>query len=251
MLKTLIEHNAGYYSIISNLEKRPWGRMFYNPQNPEHLDSNHAEGLNTTPGNLSMVLDELEAFYRLHDLLPTIRVNQFDSPKNIEAELIRRGYTVRPASYRKMLWDNIPSIPVMRPGLTVERVEAHNRAEALHILSGEKSWGTPEILAKVFAREFDHPEVQYYLVRKDAMPAAIGFLFYQGVLARVENIRTLPSYRGQGCAAALIKHMQSEFTFRGGRGLYLLAGDAVMGLYEKCGFADMGEVEEINAFLPK
>lgn len=249
MLKTLLEHNAGYYAIISNLKQRPWGRIFYNPDNAEHIDSNHAEGFNTPPGKITHILDEVEEFYRQHGLLSQVRVNQFDPP-GIEAELLRRGYTVRPASYRIMLWDNIPSQPVMRPGITVERVGAHNRAEALHILSGEKSWGSPEILAHVFKREFDHTDVQYYLARKGGVPAAVGFLFYQGALARVENIRTAPTHRGNGCAAALIRHMQSEFTARGGRGLYLLAGDAVMGLYHKCGFVDMGEIQEINAFLP-
>jgi len=251
MLKRLVEHNAGYYAIISNLEQRPWGRMFYNLDNPGHIDSNHAEGLNTTPGKLPLVLDEVEEFYTSHGLVPRIRINQLDLPTDIEPTLLNRGYIVRPASYRIMLWDNIPSEPLMRPGITVEKVEAHNRAESLRILSGEKSWGTPEILATTFAREFTHPEVDYYLVRYDEVPAATGFLFNQGDLARVENVRTLPKFRGLGCAAALIRHMQSKYTSGGGRGLYLLAGDAVRGLYQKHGFVEIGEIQELNAFLPK
>ena len=32
MLKTLAEHNSKYYAAISNVEVRPWGRMYYNTQ---------------------------------------------------------------------------------------------------------------------------------------------------------------------------------------------------------------------------
>jgi len=251
LLKRLVEHNSGYYAVISNLKNREWGRLLYNPDNPLHIDSNHAEGINTTLRSLPGVLDEIEEFYTQLGLTPHIRINQFDRPEQVESLLAERGYTLRPATYRMMLWDNIPVEPVMRPGITVEKVGSHNRAEALHIVSGERSWGAPDVITAVFGREFAHPGIDYYLVRKDGMPAATGFLYYQGGLAKIENVRTLPQARGQGCAAALIRHIQSEYTSKGGQGLYLLAGDAVMGLYLKHGFVDMGEINELNAFLPK
>jgi len=251
MLESLLEHNTGYFSIISNLEQRPWGKIFYNLDIPQHQDSNHVQCLRTNRRDLPKVLDEVEEFYRERGLVPRVKLNQFDQPQGIEEALLQRGYTVRPASYRILLWDCISTQPVMRPGITVEEVGAHNRAETLRILSGERSWGTPEMLKVIFAREFAHPDVQYYMVRKDEEPAAIGYLFYQGSRARVENVRTLPQFRGQGCAAALIKHIQAQYTSRGGEGLYLLAGDAVMGLYQKQGFKVLGEIEELNAFLPK
>lgn len=250
MLKRLVEHNSRYFAVISNLKTRPWGRIYYNPEVPEHYDSNHAEGINTTMRNLNQVLDEVEEFYSSKGLVPRIRLNQFDRPGDIESVLHKRGYTLRPASYKIMLWNNIPAGPLVRPGITVEKVGLHNKAEALCILSGELSWGTPEILAALYAREFAHADVSYYLARRDGVPAATGFLFFQDGLAKIENVRTLPDHRNQGCAAALIRHIQSEYTSRGGQGLYLLAGDAVMGLYQKQGFDDMGEIQELNAHLP-
>lgn len=249
MLKRLVEHNSGYYSVISKLETRSWGRLYYNPENPDHHDSNHAEGINTTLRNLPQVINEIEEFYISRDLTPRIRVNQFDQPSEVEPVLLERGYTVRPASYRIMLWNNILAQPIMRPGITVEKVGVHNRAEALHILIGERSWGTPSMLTALFAKEFAHSDVNYYLVRKDGTPAATGFLYYHDGLAKIENVRTIPAFRGQGCAAALVRHIQSEYTSRGGQGLYLLAGDAVMGLYLKQGFDDLGTIQELNAHL--
>lgn len=251
MLKRLVEHNSGYYALISNFEKRGWGRMLYNPQVPQHIDSNHAEGLLTSLRALPGVVAEVEEFYRGHGLTPRIRINQFDRPQGMESFLAQRGYVIRPASYRIMLWDNIPFEPMLRPGITVEKVGTHNRPEALHIVSGERSWGSPEVIAAVFAREFASANIDYYLVRRGGLPATTGFLYYQGGLAKIENVRTLPQHRGQGCAAALVRHVQGEFTGRGGEGLYLLAGDAVMGLYQKQGFVDLGRIQESNAFVPK
>lgn len=251
MLKRLVEHNSGYYALISNVEKREWGRMLYNPEVPQHIDSNHAEGILTSLRALPGVVDEVEEFYRQYGLLPRFRINQFDRPQGMDSLLAQRGYVLRPASYRIMLWDNIPFEPVLRPGITVEKVGAHNRPEALHIVSGERSWGSPETINAVFAREFASTNVDYYLVRRDGLPAATGFLYYQGTLAKIENVRTLPQHRGHGCAAALVRHIQGAFTSRGGEGLYLLAGDAVMGLYQKQAFVDIGTVQEMIAFLPK
>lgn len=250
MLKKLIEHNSGYYSAISNLECRDWGRMLYNPEIPLHIDSNHAEGIQAKLRTLPRVLAEVEEFYRRHGLTPRVRINQFDRPKGIETALAQRGYIIHPASYRIMLWDNIPLQPTVRPGLTVERVGLHNRAEAVHIISGERSWGKPETIVAIFGREFANPGVVYYLVRNHGTPAATGLIFYIGEYAKIENVRTLREHRGLGCATALIQHIQGEFTAWGGKGLYLLAGDAVMGLYHKQGFESLGEVQEVNAFLP-
>lgn len=251
MLKRLVEHNSNYYALISNLEEREWGRMLYNPEVPRHIDSNHAEGIHISLRALSGVVDEVEEFYRQHKLSPRIRINQFDRPQGIDSALAQRGYIIRPASYRIMLWDNIPFEPVLRPGITVEKVGTHNRSDALHILSGERSWGSPEVICALFAREFASANVDYYLVRRDGLPAATGFLYYQGTLAKIENVRTLPQHRGHGCAAALVRHIQGKFTSRGGEGLYLLAGDAVMGLYQKQGFVDIGTIQEMNAVLLK
>ena len=249
MLKKLLEHNAGYFAIISNMETRPWGVLFANSENPLHYDSNHAELSKATSRELPQVVGEIEKFYKAMNIVPRIYVNQFSSPPDIRAFLAMAGYNLFVDPYRVMLWDNISETPPMRPGITVEKVGVHNRAEALRILVGETPWGTPEIITKVFEREFDHPEVQYYLVRKDGTPAATGFLFYQGDMARVENFRTLPEFRKQGCATALIHHMQQEFALRGGRGLYLLASDVVAeSLYRKCGFKDMGLVEHVATY---
>ncbi|HBI57109.1 MAG TPA: hypothetical protein DG577_10025 [Firmicutes bacterium] len=251
MLKTLAEHNSKYYAAISNVEVRPWGRMYYNTQAPDHIDSNHAEGLSPAARNLDKILEGIEAFYAGHGLAPRLRYNQLGFSTELEAKLLERGYNIRPASYKMMLWNNIPQDGGISPGITVEKVGCHNQVEALRIILGERSWGLPETLAAIFAQEMSHPHIQYFLVRKDQMPAATGFLFSQGGLSRIDNVRTLPNYRKQGCASALVKHIQSVYTGSGGRGLYLLAGDFISGLYAKLGFTDLGRIDEFNAWRPK
>lgn len=249
MLQRLLEHNAGYFSIISNMETRPWGLLFANADNPGHHDSNHAEIISSTVRQLPQVVEEIEAFYRQQNVAPRIYINQFSCPPEIKGHLAMAGYNLKADPYLVMLWDNISAPPPLRPGITIEKVENHNKAEALRILAGEEAWGGPDIIGPVFEREFSHPHVQYYLVRKGGTPAATGFLFYQGALARVENIRTLPEFRGQGCATALIRHMQAQFTQQGGQGLYLLVSDPVAeAIYRKCGFRDIGQVEHVAAY---
>lgn len=249
MLPQLLEHNSGYFAIISDMETRPWGLLFVNRDNAGHHDSNHAEIINTTVRQLPQVTEEIETFYRQRQLVPRIYINQFSCPPEIRGHLAMAGYNIKADPFLVMMWSNVSGPLIVRPGVTIEKVEAHNKAEALCILAGEKAWGGPEIIGQTFEREFAHPHVQYYLVRKGGTPAATGFLFYQGDLARVENIRTLPKYRGQGCATALIRHMQSQFIAQGGRGLYLLVSDPVAEtIYRKCGFRDMGQVEQVAAY---
>jgi ribosomal protein S18 acetylase RimI-like enzyme len=119
-----------------------------------------------------------------------------------------------------MLWEKVPGSLPLRPGITVEKVENHNRAEALAIISGERAWGTTEALGQVFAQEYEHPDVVYWLARKDGTPAAAGFMFRQGSIGRIDSFRTLPQFRRQGLATALIQHIQQEFLRQGGTSLY-------------------------------
>ncbi len=250
MLKPLVDHNSQYYAAISNVEARPWGRMFHNNQVPNHIDSNHADGVSPETRNLDKVLDEIEEFYWGKGLTPSLRYNQFNTSPEFEKKLLERKYKIRPASYKMMLWDNIPEHYGVSPGITVEKVGSHNQVEALHIILGERSWGLPETLTGVFAREMAHPNIQYFLVRKDQVPAATGLLFLQGGLGRIDNVRTLPNYRTQGCASALVKHIQSVYTGNQGTGLYLLAGEILCGLYARLGFTDLGLVDEFTAYRP-
>lgn len=249
MLKRLLEHNAGYFGIISNREDRAWGTLFWNPDNPEHHDSNHAQDINVTAGKVADTIAEIEDFYRSRGLIPRIYCDQFTKPPGLVEYLAEQGYQIQEDIFTVMLWDSLPVEPPLRPGITVEKVEEHNRAEAQIIVTGEQAWGTPEMIETVFAREFANPDVQYYLVRVNGTPAATGYLFYQGSLARVENFRTLSEFRRQGCAIALMQHMQQEFTRRGGEGLYLLVdNDIARKLYLQSGFQDIGEVRNIVAW---
>lgn len=251
MLKTLVEHNSKYYAAISALEIRPWGRMYYNTEAPDHIDANHAEGLNSAVRNFDKVLEEIEAFYQGLGLIPRLRFNQFNYSVALQERLKQRGYVIRPSHYKVMLWNNIPLPPEISPGITVENVGPHNEVEALRIFMGERSWGSPETMAEVYARERAHPHILHFLVRRNQVPAAAGLLFFDGGLGKVDNVRTLPNYREQGCAAAIIKHIQAEITGRGGRGLYLMAGEIISGLYAKLGFMDLGRIQEYNVSRPQ
>lgn len=147
-----------------------------------------------------------------------------------------------------MLWEKVPGSLPLRPGITVEKVESHNRAEALAIISGERAWGTTEALGQVFAQEYEHPDVVYWLARKDGTPAAAGFMFRQGSMGRIDSFRTLPQFRRQGLATALIQHIQQEFLRQGGTSLYLQTADPLaVKMYHACGFRSLGTVERIIA----
>ena len=62
----------------------------------------------------------------------------------------------------------------------------------------------------------------------------------QGAWQMIFGVDTIPSYRRQGCAETLLRHVIEEARAQGRRGLVLTCKDALVHYYAKFGFVDEG-----------
>jgi ribosomal protein S18 acetylase RimI-like enzyme len=66
---------------------------------------------------------------------------------------------------------------------------------------------------------------------------------------RIENVATLPAYRGRGLIGHLIRHAQEVFLASGGDHLWVCPiNERVEKVYSRYGFATMGEIPFLHAF---
>ena len=73
-IQKLILLQRAFYAVLSTSERRPWGLIWANPENPNSHDSNHADLEDTLPARqLPDVLQEITESYGERGLPPRLR----------------------------------------------------------------------------------------------------------------------------------------------------------------------------------
>lgn len=67
-----------------------------------------------------------------------------------------------------------------------------------------------------------------------------------GAWQMIFGVATLPEYRGQGCAAKLMRRVISDAKQQGRRGLVLTCKDGLISFYEQFGFVSEGISESVH-----
>ncbi len=129
-------------------------------------------------------------------------------------------------------------------------VTDQNYTEALHIECSIKEFGGKEVRDKAFAKEFNHPNFEHYLLRYNDAACATACLFVDGNQARMESVATLDEYRGRGLIGELIHSIQVEVDKKGLENLWVFPiNEKIEKVYQKYGFRTVEKLKMGHAFL--
>jgi ribosomal protein S18 acetylase RimI-like enzyme len=112
------------------------------------------------------------------------------------------------------------------------------------MLAGEP-WATAELVEQLLDAKpaiGRSVEARFFAVHVDGGVAAYTDLYLDGRTAQVEDVATLPQYRGRGYASALVAHAAAEARRAGCDFVFLVsdAEDWPQELYRRLGFGDVG-----------
>jgi hypothetical protein len=246
----LVQRQRAYYEIVSTWERRPWGVLGVNSENPQSHDSNHGYlEARLAADALPAVLGEVSACYLARHTEPRLR---FHIPPNTP-ELTERGQAMGwNAEQMDETWRAWPverdhEEPAAVAGMTVSLVGR----EALEEILAVDSEGVDEATAfrkrGVWSALGSDDATQFLLARLDGEPAAGLACIWRDNWGAIENVRTREPFRRRGICSAMIRFMQGHAAGRGGAGLYLY--DSEEGpdrIYARAGFELVGRRRQVT-----
>lgn len=127
----------------------------------------------------------------------------------------------------------------------VEEVDEAALRPVRRRLLAEEPWATPAVVEQLLDARLGIARAmatRFFAVRVDGQVASYVDLYHDGRTAQIEDLATLPEYRGRGYASALVLHALREAR-RAGCDLVFLVADAEdwpKALYGRLGFVELG-----------
>jgi ribosomal protein S18 acetylase RimI-like enzyme len=235
LLQQLIECENSYPAAFAAVSERPYGKLFYNPDNPQSHDSNHALILDLDC-DLEAAVEDLIMFYRINSLIPRV----YSSFREEERErlipvLSRRGFELKTSGDR-IYYRQHPSRIEPRPDFRVRRaLQLDPEISAIIRSEDDGDWNVIAI-GHLLAAESFHLMVGY----AGAVPVCLATLNLLNGLTRLDDVVTHQEHRGKGYGRALV-HLIVDYHRRlSQNGLYLWASNpTAVRIYREAGFAEL------------
>jgi hypothetical protein len=120
-----------------------------------------------------------------------------------------------------MVADTLKELDKIKGGFEIERVTERTAEEFIRwiCLSNADIEINEEMVTRTKAY-FYSPNFRNYMLKIDDYPAAMGSLFVKGQEGYIANDYTFPTFRGQGCQSALLRHRLSDAVKLGIKNVY-------------------------------
>lgn len=246
--KSIEALDIAYISSFSTQVKTNWGYFFFNLNQPDYYDANHAH-ISQYPSNLDQMIEEIVAFYETKQLIPRIYLANYDKQDILLDKLKERGFGFEEFFTPVQIWKtNVQT--VIDPDVTIERVTDNNKKDAINIECQIKELGGA-IREKAFEEEFALPTYyNHYLLSYKGIPCSTACIFRNNKDARLESVATLEEYRGMGLIGQLIHFIQQQTERSGIDRLWVIPIDErVANVYKKSGFETVATLKTGHAFL--
>ena len=233
-----------YRRRVERAEAYPWGELLVTPSLPRVYDANFAI-VDRWDGDVVELRDEIDRVQHEHD---------FEHRKVVvpDEELATRLWPGTeqldwPLRHRSLLMvhSRVPDRPADASieVLAVGEVDwAQGRRAQIEI---EVYVSDPEVVRQLL--ELDRRlaaamDVRHLAARVDGEIASYAGLYLDDGVAQVEDVATLPAYRRQGLASAIVLHAVAEARRSGAELVFLVAdeSDSPKELYGRLGFDPIG-----------
>jgi GNAT superfamily N-acetyltransferase len=236
------------YRRISNAVNTEYGVLFYNEENPQSHDSNHAVILRENRP-LEWIIDQIERFYRQRKLTPRL-YSLFRSAERerLTPALRARGWQFLDESYCLYVWQRPSHIAAKAP-LEIRRA----RTLEPGIIEVFNSEGGEPWTIGVLQRHLPQESFHLLVGCVDGQPVTTASLAVMDGLTAVGDVMTHRQHRGRGYARALLHYLVQYHAALGRpNALYLFASNPVaIRIYEEAGFVPQEPgVDAWSAYLP-
>ncbi len=217
---------------FAQVQERPWGFLFYDKENPDSYDSNHALIYRDRVGDLQAVLAEIRAFYRALGRQAIIYQSILDDGwfGDVAAELSAAGYRSWQEEQRWMVLTE-PSRITARADIRRLTAWTDELAAHLYEAAGEP-WETA-----VARRQLSRANTRYFAAFVGGKPvgAIYGHVNDAGVF-RVDYLLVATAHRGKGLGRALTHALTEHLRAEGFPCALWPDGDGPQRIYEEAGF---------------
>jgi Acetyltransferase (GNAT) family. len=245
-----IKHLEYYFpQIFADTEQREFGVMFYNTDNFDSHDSNHAIILNHC--NYEQAVSEITEFYLSKQLNPRIysslEENQLDKLRTI---LERHKFQIDDYGYTDYLVWNGKSTIAEPYTLEFRRFTADDDFNVFAQITGEES---VERTQKVIRRRVLCSDYYLYIGYANGIPVIMSsFQFDENMTARLDEVETAQAYQGKGYARQMTRHLTEVFETCGGKVFFTwAANDTAQRVYLNGGFEVKYKLPSWSAAIEK
>ena len=217
---------------FTQLIQRPWGNLYYSPDNPDSYDSNHALILRDQVDDLPAVLQEITDFYLRRSRTPIIYQSILDDGwfGEIEGALAAAGYH---SWQETQYWMLLVEDSRITAQADVRRVTAWTEELASHLyLAAGEPW---EIA--VARRQLENANTLYFAAFVEDKPvgAIYGHVNREGI-CRIDYLLVATAHRGKGLGRALTHAFVTHCRKEGIPCALWPDGDTPRRIYEEAGF---------------
>ena len=188
---------------ITNWIERPYGFLFYNDENKDSYDSNHAIIFRDRVTGLEQVLEDIVQFYSKKGIRPSIYQSITDDGyfEQICDELTRHGFDfwTETQKYMVLLEENY-----IQPNsnITVKKVTRWDDAFAIHIFEAA---GEPWEI-DVAKKALNKANTLFFVAYDNNVPVGMSHCHVADDVCRVDYLLVATDCRNKGVGRALIHH---------------------------------------------
>ena len=233
LAKIYLEEDLFPKDITSWIE-RPYGFLFYNDENKESYDSNHALVFRNRVTELDQVLEDIVQFYSEKGIRPSIYQSIADDGyfEHISDELTRHGFSfwTEPQNYMVLLGENKIQ---PNPNITVQKVTRWDDAFATHIFEPA---GEPWEI-DVAKKALDKANTLFFVAYDNSVPVGMTHCHVADGVCRVDYLLVATNCRNKGVGRALIHYFVEYCVQNHIENCYLWPdGETAANIYQEAGF---------------
>ena len=185
--------------IFTKFEERDYGILFYNTENKDSFDSNHAVIYRERIQNLQAVLSDIADFYKAKGSRPIIYQSMLDDNwfDEIKDELAASGYKSWIENQEFMFLKEKNAI-VPNPQIEIRKVEKWTEEIENVLIEAEEPW---EIM--VAKKTLEYPEAWMFAALLKGKPVGLLYGHISERACRVDYLIVSKKYRKLGAGRAL------------------------------------------------
>ena len=219
---------------ITNWIERPYGFLFYNDENKDSYDSNHAIIFRDRVTDLAQVLEDIVQFYCEKGICPSIYQSITDDGyfEQIGDELTRHGFDfwTETQNYMVLLGENKIQ---PNPSITVKKVTRWDDAFATHIFEAA---GEPWEI-DVAKKALDKANTLFFVAYNKGVPVGMTHCHVADGVCRVDYLLVATDCRNKGVGRALILYFVEYCVQNNIENCYLWPdGETAEKIYQEVGF---------------
>jgi len=123
--------DIAYVSSFAKKAERSWGILFYNENQPNYYDANHAY-ISTYGDDFDEIINEVIAFYERKNIIPRFYLSNYEGQEKFVDKLKKKGFGFEEFESPIQMWTRKIDIEP-NPLVTFEKVTAENMQDAIDI----------------------------------------------------------------------------------------------------------------------